>query len=471
MIIGKPNNLQFDLSLSEHDRALGCGSLRAFVGKYAIWSDEEQRRGISWTWIDLLEQLARSWRFLKFEESTPSGEYDWQALLREGRILQRDSDLDEPSPESTKESYIFVRRHNLASGIEGLYLPSLSLLREGRRMWVVSSTVTKLFDLSETLDTLSLLGDQLANSIAAAEAQERSLLAVQAWRNREPTRESALRIQLGSAALRPEFIPSGETLFSYLEAENDDAFESSLLIAARMSAEVPIHSRRLILDALKRIPPRTMSAELDALSREAQSAVPNYTRLAYQQGAALAQWTRNKLGLAPDVKADPETVLQRLGVEITKHQFGTDVIDAVGCWGRNHGPAVLVNIEGEHAQADAGRRATLAHELAHVLFDRNGSLPAAEVFGGTVPRYPEQRANAFAAEFLLPQRFAIECLKSSDDQVATLRWLSDHFEVSHELAGRHISNGSFRLDDEAHELLNSWIGSARKRSYRWITGY
>src|SRR5580693_58155 len=148
MIVGKAKKLQFELTLSGHDKALGRGYIRAYVGDSSIWGDEELHRGISWTWIDLLEQLARSWPFLKYEESGPREVHDLLALLRDGRTSPADYDFEPMVQECTKEAYVFVRRHNLATGIEGLYLPSLSLLREGMKMWVVSSVVRKLLDFA-----------------------------------------------------------------------------------------------------------------------------------------------------------------------------------------------------------------------------------------------------------------------------------------------------------------------------------
>ncbi len=458
MISSESNKLQFEFTPGERDKALGRGSLRAFIGKRSIWSDEEQRRGVSWTWIDLLEHLASSWPFLKYEESTPLGVHDWMALLREGHITGTDYDFEPIALECARDSYIFVRRHNLATGIEGLYLPSLSLLREGRKIWVVSSTVVKLLDFAETLSTLSELGDKIADLIRAAEPQERSRLAVQAWETREPSIEAVLRIKLGPNKYVEQLIPPDQTLASYFEAENDADAESTILVAARMSEAVPADSQRKILDALRRIPQAAVSGLLERVSAEAQTIVPNYAHRAYEQGSRLAQWARKKFGFAPDVRADAQEVLKKLGVEITIAAFGTEVVDAVGCWGHKHGPAVLVNKEGKHAQSPAGRRTTLAHELAHVLFDRSGSLPAAEVLGGNGPRHPEQRANAFAAEFLLPKQIAVERIRSATDQASVIRALRDHFDVSQEVAAWQILNSSVRneLDSEAEELVNGW---------------
>ena len=457
MILGHTNKLQFEIRLSEQDKALGRGTLGVRVGKSLIWSDEAGR-GVGWTWIDLLEQLARSWPFLKYEESAPPGTYDGMlSLLRKGHFPSTDFDF-EPAPESTRETYIFLRRHNLATGIEGLYLPSLSLLREGRKVWVASLNVVKLLDFAETLHTLSELGDMLAAHISSASEQDRARLAVEAWRNREPPAEAALQIQLGSSRSASEWVPPGETLVSYFEAQNAEEYASSLLIAARMSDALPLENRRKILELIRALPSKGVSELLEETSTEAESVLPNYVQRAFEQGQKLAQWARRKFGFAPESRSDPQDVLRRLGVDVTLHHCGIDAIDAVGSWGHQHGPAVLVNLDGKHAQSIHGRRATLAHELAHVLVDRNGSLPAAEVFGGNVPRHPEQRANAFAAEFLLPKNIAVERIRNAANARDAIEQLREQFEVSRELAAWQITNSAayHTLGDSEKALLRSW---------------
>jgi Zn-dependent peptidase ImmA (M78 family) len=460
MTLAQARRLEFDFTPGNHDAALGFGSLRVSIGNSSVWSNEEGK-GIPWTWIDLLEQLARAWPFLKYEESAPLGT-NGLALLRADRFASPDFDF-EPAVQATRESYIFLRRHNLATGIEGLYLPNFSLLREGRNIWVISANITKLLDFAQTLQTLSELGEVLARQVASAAQQERSRLALDAWRNREPSLEAALQIKLGSSRLAAEMVPQGETLAAYFDAlpdaQNDDEYESSLLVAARMSEGVPLDSRRKILDLLRARPGTRLSAQLQQIAAEAETKLPSYySQQPYKQGESLAQWARARFDIAPEAKADPQEVLGRLGVDVTLHHFDIDMIDAVGCWDHRHGPAVLVNLDGEHAQSAAGRRATLAHELAHVLVDRRGSLPAAEVFGGSVPRHPEQRANAFAAEFLLPKSVAVERIRKASDVVKTIERLPEQFAVSRELAAWQIINSRIyaELSNDAKALLKSW---------------
>lgn len=465
MNLRPPEKLQFDLEFSEQQKSLGLGALRVRVGQTPIWSDEEGR-ALDWTWIELLEQLARSWAFLKYDETSPlATKENMLSLMSRGHVVAVDSDI-ESGPEVSRETYFFIRRHNLATGIEGLYLPTLSLLREGWKMWVASLNVTRLLDFRETMQTLADLGDRLAQHIALGEPQERSQLAIAAWRNREPTTEAALQIMLGLQS-SSELIPNGETLSSYFEA-NDEEYGSGLLIAARMSAALPIVTQRKIIELVRALPATGSSELLKSISKEAEAAVPNYIRRAHEQGACLAQWARKKFGLGVDSKVEPAEVLKRLGVDVKAHKLGWDSIDAVGSWDDRHGIAVIVNLDGEHAQSAPGRRATLAHELCHILVDRSGSLPASEVLGGNVPRHPEQRANAFAAEFLLPKSVVISRLPSAMEKMEAIEKILREFAVSRELAAWQIINtasvfGTLSYSEKSD--LRSWTSGARNSMF------
>jgi Zn-dependent peptidase ImmA (M78 family) len=227
-----------------------------------------------------------------------------------------------------------------------------------------------------------------------------------------------------------------------------------------MSAGLPLETQRKILQLLRALPASGTSETLQTISAEAEATIPNYIGRAHEQGATLAQWARQKFSLGTDTKVEPADVLKNLGVDVHLSKLGSDLIDAVGTWDHRRGPALIVNLDGEHAQSIAGRRATLAHELCHILLDRNGSLPAAEVLGGSVPRHPEQRANAFAAEFLLPKTVVIARLRGVKNTLETIEDIMKQFGVSRELAAWQVINTAVIFS----ALTNSQKVELRKRT-------
>jgi Zn-dependent peptidase ImmA (M78 family) len=153
------------------------------------------------------------------------------------------------------------------------------------------------------------------------------------------------------------------------------------------------------------------------------------------------------LGLDNRTAADPEAWLGEWGVAVREEALPAP-IDALAVWGERHGPAILLNTaEGGHPAQPAGRRITLAHEIAHLLIDRERALPAAELvkIGGQdlAPAIPEVRARAFAAELLLPRETAAQYVQ--DDRLsldAAIDQLVSDFAVSQQVAGWQIRNSS-----------------------------
>ncbi|MFW6088072.1 MAG: hypothetical protein ACODAG_12755, partial [Myxococcota bacterium] len=78
----------------------------------------------------------------------------------------------------------------------------------------------------------------------------------------------------------------------------------------------------------------------------------------YDQGYHLGRWFRQRH--VPGRRFDVEAFLVGLGVAIRKEALGCRDVDAVCAWGRSHGPVIIVNLDGKHAQGDMGQRATLA---------------------------------------------------------------------------------------------------------------
>jgi Zn-dependent peptidase ImmA (M78 family) len=133
-------------------------------------------------------------------------------------------------------------------------------------------------------------------------------------------------------------------------------------------------------------------------------------------------------------------------------------IDAVAVWGPRRGPSVLVNDEGAHNQSAGGRNATLAHEIDHLLIDRDGGLPLAEVVGGHVPVRLEQRARAFAAELLVPRRIAGAWFaETSRRPHAILQALVDRFGASQEVVAWQARNSDITLSPEARGFLRTKV--------------
>jgi hypothetical protein len=222
----------------------------------------------------------------------------------------------------------------------------------------------------------------------------------------------------------------------------DPTADTVILAAARMSAGyVDIDTQRQILERLRATPKRDTS-ELDDLMERGEAEIPKLGR-PFEQGYRLAAWLRNTLSLSPENPCEPEALLAAWGVDIQSVDIPADPIDAIAAWGNHHGPVILLNRPADGLRSINPReRATLAHEICHLLIDRRGALPAAEVLGGRTPEYTEKRARAFAAELLLPREAAADQVRKAGSLPEAVEQLQQTYHVSKALLGWQIRNSS-----------------------------
>lgn len=446
-LIGDTARLGFDFSWGRRvDPAvegLAWGGLVLWVGGRPVWSRDEPRPApVEWTWVDLLDHVARAWGHLMYEENAPFGlVFDDPAELRHKGTLQ--SVAGHTAVEVEDAVHRFQHRHDLAAGLHGIGLTPVWILRQGRRFRIRAERHDAWVEGAWLRTTLEALAEHLIEHLGPAPAS-RAVRAIERWRKREPSAERRLSLRAGlDPATVAAWTPPGADAAEWwgLTATQDD---SPVMAAARLSQPLKSATRRALIDAVRGLP-RCQTVALDELTHAAaqvKHAMADHP--AYAQGHAMADWLREGLAIEDDEPVDPERLLADWGVHLGDLEPLEPALDAFACWGEEVGPAVLVNPSGRHAGSAAGRRATLAHEIAHLLLDRGDALLAAEVFGGSTPLILEKRARAFAAEFLLPRRAASRGVAEStslDEAVETLRRT---FDVSQEVAYWQIKNGGGR---------------------------
>lgn len=175
---GHPSQLAFELSWPAEDlvemEGLGWGHLVVWFAGGAVWS-------AAWTWIDLVEHLARSWSSLVCEEMYPFG------LVAAGPEVLRTRALLTSVPGRTAIEvedavHAFQHRHDLAAGLKGITLTSIWLLREETRMRLRVEGNDLWLPCAEVLSTLKGFVDVVRTRIVAPAA--RSLNAFACWDQR-----------------------------------------------------------------------------------------------------------------------------------------------------------------------------------------------------------------------------------------------------------------------------------------------
>lgn len=417
----------------------GQASLRLTIGESLVWiSADNPVEGIVRCWSDFLISLSSNWKYLLMEEAYPTKEQP-QRLTELRKLLRQE--LSSASAEAQKyllkTVYEFEERHDLSRYVAtDARLRPFSLVREGELIvadWVENFAY---LNFSDCVTTLTSLGDSIFNHLKTIDDQRCALACVE-W----STRESISPILALSILTKCDLDRSAELIRLASNTEFNTVSKAAysrdeLVVLTRMVgtlAEPNVISN--ILTQIRRVQYRDTEA-LDRLSQEARAVIDaNAGHPPYVQGQRLAQWFR-KLPTVVDghgVTVDLP-VLRNWGVFYKRVAFQTNAIDAVAFWGPRHGPGVLLNTAGRHCSSSGGRRATIAHEICHLLVDRDRSLPVIEALGGRIPKAVEQRARAFAGELLLPQEIAVAEFRRNSNLDEALNFLTRKYFVSTALA-------------------------------------
>ena len=349
--------------------------------------------------------------------------------------------------------------HDLAEAVQGAVVPPLWIVRDGESGWVASAPRTAKASFQELLDVLVEVGDFIASRLAPL-SDIRSIKAVRAWNERNA--HDRLRIIEAATGYPPGLVAEVEAAFySQYERNWGDLRSDELLAAARQVGPQPATTLIPILNAVRKVG-KADASTLDKLSEEAlEVSASAQDEAPFAQGHKLATWLRSELGISGDRgRVNPDEVLKSWHVPVIDVAIGLGDIDAVGCWGPKHGPAVLMNSDAQHADNAGRRRATLAHEICHLLVDRSGSLPLVEILGGKAAKHTEQRARAFAAEFLIPRELAgSEFLRFQDDDANAVHSMCSRFGVSSELLAWQVKNSGVTPTPASWKYLAGLVGN------------
>jgi Zn-dependent peptidase ImmA (M78 family) len=433
------------------------GALRLWANGRQVWPGNDLDEDFEWTWVEFAEFLAKTWRWLLWENGLPFE-------LPGGSITQVSVDLNHrwgllsmaAREEEEEELYSFEERHDLARALIGAVAPSLWLVREGKMCWISTHDAAVLVPFRVVEEALQGFVDAVISRLADVDERASAVRAGWAARARTTTGEFvAIATGLERGVLSQ--LQGDRDPASFWEVDVDDFAVTELMAAARLAAALPTTDTAQTLKAI-RSASRQNTSVLDALSATALQQIPTGPEwYPYDQGYLVADWLRAQIDAASQDAVDPEELLRRWDVQIQTIKLSTDAVDAVSSWGPKHGPVVIVNAAGAHNSSRRGLRATYAHEIAHLLLDRTTALPLAEVMGGRAVGSTEERAKAFAAQLLLPKEEAGRAFASTTDPARTVRILQSRYRVSQEIIAWQARNSDIQLSAEVHAVLRRFV--------------
>lgn len=385
--------------------------------------------GIHWPAIYLARWLVRSWAGLFETARWPIATHDRNARdvaqLLDQRILDADDGADEEIFDVRDR---FIGQHAMQAAAAGAVLPGVYLARDGSRVsiaWDSPSVGDVAFHRQRgdvDISVESFLGavqkfigwtvDELERAGISSDSADRQELS--AWLQRLDSPEQARSVLLGYAGLdierwriiQPDPATTPESFFelapgwaTYGAAANP--MQSPIAVAYRCCSPQLAPAELLAIRDLVRTtsPHPEAMTRLDAIAKRIPDLLGEMRD--YEQGYALAVRLRALLGNEADC-FDIETYLQEWGVPVQEIELSDAELDGGSVCDDAHGPVIFLNRRSLKATAAWGRRMVLAHELCHLLFDRQQAVPLAIISGPWAPAPIERRANAFAAELLLP---------------------------------------------------------------------
>jgi Zn-dependent peptidase ImmA (M78 family) len=179
----------------------------------------------------------------------------------------------------------------------------------------------------------------------------------------------------------------------------------------------------------------------------------------WEQGYELAEevWERFADQVVDEGSVDIERLTQVLGVAVEEADIKDASIRGVSFAGPQHRAGILINALHEANAYPSGKRFTLAHELCHILFDREIGRRIAVASGPWAPRDIERRANAFAAMLLMPRGLVKEALAGLTTRLDTrdgVAQVAKRLGASFEATLMHLTNLGF-LDENTQQRIRS----------------
>lgn len=183
---------------------------------------------------------------------------------------------------------------------------------------------------------------------------------------------------------------------------------------------------------------------IDALQRLVPMESGPPVRPPHLEGGELAALLLEEESVAPFLadQVDIKSLLEHLGVQVLERELHTETVRGVSLAGDGLAPTIVVNTNSIYNETAHGVRFTLAHELAHLLYDRSMAVSVGIASGPWAPAGVEKRANAFAASFLMPRWLVLRAFGSKPDlsNIEAISAAADRLKVSATALVEHLAN-------------------------------
>jgi len=483
----------------DSDLACSWGELSLWVrgrNLCAHWMHGERHDAVHWYLLSFLEWLAESWDPLFHEERMP---YPDSGAGAAKDILHASVPVVATVEEAIERFSLvqqWMGRHGLQASADGGLFPHVFLRRRRGQVEVSWHNGEPAFAPDdfvysdrtgyETVRARSV-GDTLYNVLRDATRHLRAVAPeserVQALANAVAALPDDSRMEqrvawlagLGRTAdeVRERWATARQAAMDAIESGVGDAVAASLgvrasplLVDGTCRAAVLFGSMspsiaqsdvkliaRLLLNAYE---PSRRTPELDEISEQVDAVYEE----AWRDGYELAERVHAELAFDTAARIDIAGTIDRLKIRRKSIELSDRDVRGISLTSPVHRPTIVVNARFANNRREDVHRFTLAHELCHVLFDQDFEHELAMASGPWAPAAIEQRANAFAAMFLMPRdlvRQAIAKATEAPDSLDGVVQLSRSMGTSISTTIDHLFNLN-QIDGFSRDRLREELG-------------
>ena len=484
------------------DVSVSWGGFQIWVHGRNLCAHQEEGERIEfahWYLLPLFEWFVAHWNPLLHEERLPArnaAESAW-ASLRETRFPPPAVDLDEHRAQAWEHDWQqWWRRHALRAAQEGGLFPDV-LLRRCRDAIEVSWGSTPRFGMpghfvfeaaasgcaaleprhvaEPVHDLLTDAGEYLA-SIAPDSDRIRTLnRGVRALRT--PHKEERLgwlaglgmdagAVRTGWSRVRSYVREHSQTLRRSMLATSGDsklvvegACQAALMFGT-LAPDVRKDDVLQLAEVMQTLHQPTEPSSPSPITSMCRAVPLDHSEgPAWYQGYRLAEDFHEQLGVAGarEGGVDVDRVLVELGVQVLDLDLTDKTIRGVAIAGPRYRPGIACNRINPFNRQAFGKRFTIAHELCHLLFDRDAGQRLAVASGPWAPVGIERRANAFAAMFLMPidlVRDAVAALSEPLESQSGVMAVASRLDTGFTSTLRHLKNLGF-IDEHDEQRISA----------------
>jgi Zn-dependent peptidase ImmA (M78 family) len=480
------------------EHSISWGAIEVWANGHNLCRHVEQGESIDaahWYLLPILRWLALNWDFLLHEERLPGRNAARDAWISMQRTAEPPPALSDDAAEHWEVSWHnWWERHALQAAREGGLVPNLFIrwwrdlielswgdrpiagapdgfrfdANHGCARFVPGDVADVLYGILD--DASHHLLNELPTSPAFAQLRDD----VERLRSTDHRRRLGLLSGFRSDDLQPEDRwRQIESLFpADLPSEIGDAIlgvqadkfviKSSSQVAlmfGSLSPSIDAADARTLAQKLVQF--YDQSGENSNLRRVVKDVpVEGGDERAWKQGYQLAESCLEAIdgAIAKEPPFAVESLLDHFGISVESIALHDQSVRAVALAGPKHKPAVLVNDNVPYRSVQT-RRFTLAHELCHILHDRNYGATLALASGPWAPVDVEKRANAFAAMLLMPTDLVgsvVRKLKSRLDSPGAIWEVANAFQTSFTATLDHLWNLG-HIDEVTRDALRAEI--------------